>query len=264
MLERLHHPHTMMKRHLVYFNLFLCSLAGPAMSAQVATSDIIMFKTGETLNAHVVQVSKNEITYKLSNKKNEPLQTVDLTDAYMIKFAKRGNVYITPEGKRITGENQKIDRHADVIYLVKGGEIQAYNLQIGEDKIVYQTSKKAEKGRVPQQQVLAPFQVFMIIYSDGTRDLITDLTQPDPLRYAYVVPEEFKQPEVAPEVAAEPEQQVVFHSVKRGESLGDIATRYNVTVENLKEWNDLPKQLKAHAKLQSDMQLMIYVQPVEQ
>lgn len=238
--------------------IFLFSVVS---NAQISRADKIIFKDGQTLDAYITQISKEQIQYRLSSKKNDALQYIDLTDAYMIKFAKRGNVYITPDGKRVTGENQKLDRNADIIYLVKGGEIQAYNLQVGVDKITYQTAPKAKKGHIPQQQVLAPFQVFMIAYSDGTRDIITDLTQPDPLRYAYQVPQEMQVPQEEAEPSA-PEKQVIFHSVKRGESLSAIAERYNVTIEELKEWNELPKQLKGHAKLQADMQLMIYVNPV--
>lgn len=247
-----------MKR--IYVLMLLSGLACSVLHAQGSKADKIIFRDGQVMDAYITQVSKEQIQYRLSSSKDDALQSIDITDAYMIKFTKRGNVYITPEGKRITGENQKIDRDADVIYLVSGAEIQAYNLQISEDKITYMTAKKAHKGRLPQQQVLAPFQVFMICYHDGTRDIITDLTMPDPLRDGYTSVENVPAEEPAP--PAEPEKQVVFHSVKRGEPLSAIGERYNVSIEDIKEWNDLPGNLKGNAKLQVGTQLMIYVDNV--
>jgi hypothetical protein len=50
--------------------------------------------------------------------------------------------------------------------------------------------------------------------------------------------------------AAEDARQPVYHDVERGEALELIAKRYNVTVEQLQEWNNLPSaQIRAGIRL---------------
>ena len=57
---------------------------------------------------------------------------------------------------------------------------------------------------------------------------------------------------------SEPQFVVVFHAVKKGETLEKIATHYQVTIEQVKEWNDLSSKLKPTAQLAVGTQLMIY------
>jgi membrane-bound lytic murein transglycosylase D len=58
---------------------------------------------------------------------------------------------------------------------------------------------------------------------------------------------------------AEPRQRKITHSVRTGQSVASIATRYNVTPEQLASWNNL-KRGKA---LVSKQQLVVYVPVVE-
>lgn len=61
----------------------------------------------------------------------------------------------------------------------------------------------------------------------------------------------------------ENELQVVFHRVIKGETLSSIAQKYDVAVTDIISWNDLPAKFKPTAKLQPDMQLMLYVKPID-
>ncbi|WP_338409677.1 transglycosylase SLT domain-containing protein [uncultured Flavobacterium sp.] len=51
----------------------------------------------------------------------------------------------------------------------------------------------------------------------------------------------------------EPNNKLVYHTVKRGENLGLISDRYNISVANLKKWNNLKT-----AQIQSGKKLMLY------
>lgn len=51
---------------------------------------------------------------------------------------------------------------------------------------------------------------------------------------------------------------VVFHSVVKGENLKKLSSKYNVTSEQIIEWNDLPKRINQNNPLTVGMQLMIY------
>jgi LysM repeat protein len=85
----------------------------------------------------------------------------------------------------------------------------------------------------------------MIRYKSGMVDIITPIDQPEP------TPE----PEAT---SAEPQLVVVFHEVKRGDTLEKVAKTYNVTVEDLRDWNDISQKTKSTGLLSVGMQLMIY------
>ena len=174
----------------------------------------------------------------------------------MLRFAKRGNVYITNDGKRVTGENRILPKDADVIYLVEGQEIPAYDLRIMEDRITYLPKKNKNKNVVPIAEVLPRSAVFMVKYTDGTTDVLTDITLKKEL------PQPVKEESTAQPTEEDEELEVVFHSVKKGETLSSIASRYNVAIDDIIKWNDLPSTTKPTAKLRADMQLMIYVAPI--
>jgi len=228
----------------------LCCLAG-SMAAQ---DDLIVLRDGSELAVKVIQVDGRLVTYKERAKAKRELYQ-DLRDVYMIRYEKRGNIYITDDGKRITGENEKWDKSADRIYLVEGREIQAYNLSVRADRITYSLGSGKglfkKKSSTYMSQSVSPQDVFMIKYADGTKDIITDITRK----------EEPAEEEQTVAEAQENERQVVFHNVKKGETLKSIAQRYDVSAKEIIEWNDLPKNTKPTARLQSGTQLMIYVEP---
>lgn len=223
------------------------------------SNDMILFRDGHKIEVKITQVAKDQIFYKLSSKKDAPEISVDLSEAYMIKFASRGNVYITPDGKRVTGENQKIDKLADVIYLVSCKEIQAFYPKVGTDIITYQISPTVKKGHTPIIDAVPLSDVFMIEYADGTRDIITDLSNAVMPKTQVVIPEETK----AEEPVQKPTLKVVFHTAKSGDTLASVAERYGVTPEEIIEWNELPAKTRTTARLKTGMELMLYVEPAE-
>lgn len=238
----------LMKRISIFFLFAICALSS------LAQDDIVILRDGSELKVNILQVDNDGISYNY-DKKSPASQRIDLKDIYMMHFDKRGNIYINSEGKRVTGENQKINKKQDVIYLVSGKEIPCYEAQIFPNKVTYLLSKRGNTKVIPIAEVFALQEVFMIKYSDGMREIVTPLSKAE---------EEVKEPEPEPEPEIEdnePKMQVVFHNVKRGETLEIIAEKYNVTPSDIIEWNDLPKNLRPKARLRADMQLMLYVLP---
>lgn len=240
-----------MKRFLLIFAMQLCFSIYSA-----AQNDLIILRNGRETTANIIQVNDREIIYAESNKKNSAEFAIPNTEVYMLRFAKRGNVYITNDGKRVTGENRILPKDADVIYLVEGQEIPAYDLRIMEDRITYLAKKNKNKNVVPIAEVLPRSAVFMVKYTDGTTDVLTDITLKKEL------PQPVKEESTAQPTEEDEELEVVFHSVKKGETLSSIASRYNVAINDIIKWNDLPSTTKPTAKLRADMQLMIYVAPI--
>lgn len=217
--------------------------------------DYIILRNGAELPANIIRVSDRWVVYKESNKKNAPELNIDNSEVYMLHFAKRGNVYMTSDGKRITGETAPLPKDADVIYLIEGKEIPAYEVRVSEDIVTYLPQKTKNKKITPLMGALPRSSVFMIRYTDGTSDLITDLTP---------VPKETSETASAPIVEPQPEsqeeeQKVIFHNVKKGETLYSISKEYNVEVSDIKEWNDLPASVQPKSRLRTDMQLMIFL-----
>lgn len=227
-----------------------------------AQADLILYRDGSEKEVKLIQVSKDEVVYSISSK-GSPVIKDDIKDIYMLRYSKRGNVYITPEGKRITGENHKIDKNADLIYLIEGGLIQAYNLQILSDIVKYESQPQGG-GLFGKKQQAEPLRsldlnkIFLIQYKDGTKDIITDLSQS--VKKEGSVGKDTQSVPVEGENPVS-EKKVIFHNVKNGETLALIAQRYHVTINEIIEWNDLPKNLKPNAKLKPEMQLMLYVHP---
>lgn len=182
------------------------------------------------------------------------LDELPVTDIYMIKYAKRGNVFFTKEGNRKTGEVNEADSRATLIYTTDYREIPAYDLEFDVDKIIYRSQKADKKNPQPARHVLGLFQVFMIIYPDGTSEIVTELDK---------VPS-YTEPEQQTAAARQEELlKVVFHAVRQGETLQAIADRYDVTPEQIVEWNELPATTKAASRLKPGQQLMIYVKNIE-
>ncbi len=98
-----------MKRFLLIFAMQLCFSIYSA-----AQNDLIILRNGRETTANIIQVNDREIIYAESNKKNSAEFTIPNTEVYMLRFAKRGNVYITNDGKRVTGENRILPKDADI------------------------------------------------------------------------------------------------------------------------------------------------------
>ncbi len=226
-----------------------------------AQKDLIILKNGREVNASIVQVNDRQVVYRLTSKKNDPELSMDNSEVYMIHFSKRGNVYINSEGKRITGENHQLPKDADIIYLIEGKEIPAYDVKVYDSYVTYLNKKHTNKKVVPVAEVIQRNQIFLIKYTDGTIDLINDLSASSSKEAAVSAESENTHSE-DPGIQEE-EMLVVFHNVKKGDTLMSIAERYDVAVEDIITWNELSAKIKPNAKLQADMQLMLYVKPSE-
>ena len=209
-------------------------------------ADIILLRDGSEVNCNIKLVNDTDIKYLLP--RNDQQMSVPTSEVYMLKFNRRGNVYITPDGKRITGENQNIPRDADVVYFVEGKELPVFNLNVEVDRISFLTQKPTKKT-IPVAETYNRDQIFKINYRDGTIDIITRLDAP-------------QQSISTTEADTQPKYQAVIHTASGKETLEAIASRYNVKVKDVIEWNGLDSRLSPTSVITTGRQLMIYVLPM--
>ncbi len=229
--------------------LLVACLASLTMQAQ---KDKIILKNGQELSVTITQISTDRVFYQMSSKKNAIQEVLEFRDIYMLHTDLRGNIYITPDLKRRTGEKQKVDPKATIIYLVKGAEIPAYDITFNENEVTF--SQKKEKGIFNKkkmanntQKSFPTSEVFCIRYPDGTRDIITSLD--------VAVLKDSTDNTVDEPVF---DMVIVYHKVSKGETLADIADKYDVTFEEIVEWNELSSNVRPNTQLKEGRQLMIY------
>lgn len=221
--------------------------------------DHIIYRNGKETDAKLFQITDEKIIFSYIGDKTGTQHEIASKDVYMVYIEKQGNIYITPEGKRLSGESKRADakRH-DIIYLIRGAEIAADNVKITENNIHYYVTQKAALLRKPNvsESVLDKSEVFMIRYKSGISDIITPFAPLKEISKDTITTDtttvENKQPQFV----------VVFHAVAKGETLEKLSSKYNVTPEQIIEWNDLPQKTKPTTPLKIGMQLMIY-QPKE-
>lgn len=222
--------------------------------------DHIIFRDGSERDVKLYQVTDARIVFGPADAKGVITEEVPSSDVYMVYIEQHGNVYVLPDGKRVSGESQRADpKKQDVIYLVKGAEIGVDNVAVSDDMVNFSMKKK--KGGMSglfgkttvSEGAFEKSDVFMIRYRSGMVDIITPIiAAPEPVQPVDTVPEAPKQPQFT----------VVFHAVVKGETLDKIASAYNVTPAQIIEWNDLSPRTKKSALLAAGTQLMIY-QPKE-
>ena len=231
-------------------------LAFFALTNTCLAYDHIIFRNGQESDVKLYQINDEKITFGYIGDRTGTQQEVSSKDVYMIYIEKQGNIYITPEGKRITGETERADpKKNDVIYLKKGMEIGAENVKITENDVRYSIRSKSSglagllsKGTT-SEAVIDKSEVFMIRYKSGITDIINPMdTQKETEAKADTTVTENQ----------EPQYTVIFHAVAKGENLKKIAAKYNVTTKQISEWNELPSRIKPTSPLTSGMQLMIY------
>lgn len=209
--------------------------------------DFVILANGEEIDCKLNSVSDESIQIAITRrsglKKHTMTETYPLNEVYMIKGGKRGTTFIV-DGKRIIKPSTDIPKDANIIYLLEGGEIPAWNITLGANGVV---SYKKEKKTFEDQHLLAS-QIFMIKYADDSKDIFNS-----PLAVAQKKEEAESKPEPEPK----PELKVVFHTVKKGETLAGIAERYDVTVDDIKEWNELGGALSDQYRPKANTQLMI-------
>ncbi|MCM1452293.1 MAG: LysM peptidoglycan-binding domain-containing protein [Clostridium sp.] len=197
------------------------------------------------------QISDAQLRFR-SKRDKKVQQSVPTKDIYMYYIEAYGNTYVTPGGKRFSGEPQSAGKNVDIIYLVSGKEIGVETITRFPDSISYVEAKKRKKNEQAFAMNLDNSQVFMICYKNGMTELITNLEQ------LKDVPEEA--PEEAPEEEEEaPQYSVVFHEVKKWDTLEKLSKMYGVSPQDIREWNDIPANFKVKAQLEIGSNLMIYV-----
>lgn len=217
--------------------------------------DHIILRNGQEFDVKLHQITNEVVSYSLNGDKHVARESVPSKDVYMVYIEKQGNIYLTPDGKRITGESNRVDpKKFDVIYLISGAEIGVSNIKLTEEAVVYTPIKK--RGLLSNIigssdsdgiQTYSNQEVFMIRYKSGMIDVITPIDKVEE-------PEE----EIKEEEPQTPQYVVLFHAVTKGQNLKTIAEQYNVTTSQIIEWNDLPAKSKPTVPLTVGMQLMIY------
>lgn len=224
-------------------------------NVQCLALDHIILRNGQEFDVKLHQITNEAISYSINGDKHVARESVPSKDVYMVYIEKQGNIYLTPDGKRVSGEANRVDpKKYDVIYLVSGAEIGAKNIKLTEDAVVYSPIKKGGllsniigTSEAEGIQTLPNQEVFMIRYKSGMIDVITPIDKVDE-----------PQEEIKEEEPHTPQYIVLFHAVTKGQNLKSIADIYNVTVTQIIEWNDLPAKSKPTAPLTVGMQLMIY------
>ncbi len=234
-----------MKRFVIFFLI-------PLLAVSISAQDLIILRSGKEHEGKVVHSNQNSVSIETKTgglfSKEVSTTTLNPSDIYMIKYKGRGNVYFKDNGSRISGENQKIDKGADIIYLKDGKEIPAWNLTFEPETITFRTSKENKKARSSTVTVRIE-EVFLIKYSDGSRDVINDLS-------TGATPANNSQNSVSSN-NSDVKFKIIFHTVKAGDTLSSIAEQYNVKIEDLRNWNEVEQHIRSNARLKPGTEYMI-------
>lgn len=246
-----------MNRYLTL--IFVILMTSLVASAQ---KDLVITKQGFRVKTKIKQISSQNIVVEATGANGNTYEEgYPVENCYMIKLDKRGNMFFHPDGTRTTEDFKKKPRGADAIYLTNGSEIYGYNVQVG-DKVYYMTEKGNDVWANYMKQELPLNQVFLVVYSDDTSIVVTDLEkisnvasdQETPVLEQTVTDEVIEEP-----LSAEPQLEVKFHQVAKGETLLAISQKYGVDPKDILEWNELPVKTNPKSVMPVDMQLMIYV-----
>ena len=131
--------------------------------------DLILLRDGSERKVKIIMVN-NEATF-FSVDKSFAQESISNKDIYMIKYDKRGNVFFTEDGERVTGTGDgKIPSNATAIYLLKGQEIIGYNVEMDTIKLFFTASKK----RGMELFFVNKSDIFLIAYPDGSKEILND------------------------------------------------------------------------------------------
>ncbi len=227
------------------FTLLLCSLT------PVISHDHIIFRSGQECDVKLFQVNNEKIVFSYLGNEHER-HAVSLKEVYMIYIEKQGNVYISPDGQRLSGEKVRVNpKKYNVIYLIKGSEIPANEIKINEDVISYTYTDKGSVigkanfwGRKTVESTLNKADVFFIRYKSGMVDIINPL-------------DSRREPQ-ANDQTQKVEYSIVYHKVAKGETIEMIASKYDVTIQNVIDRNELPATTTPTTRLKAGKELMIY------
>lgn len=134
-----------------------------------AQRDLILLRNGSERKVKIVMVNNESTVF--SSGESSSQESIPNTDIYMIKYDKRGNVFFTEEGERITGTGDgRIPSNASAIYLLKGQEIIGFNVEMDTAKVYYTLSKKKGKDVLS----IDKSDIFLISYPDDTKEMLND------------------------------------------------------------------------------------------
>lgn len=209
--------------------------------------DMLMLRNGQEIKGKLEMISDREILFSQGKGKGQS-ETYPVRDVYMVKTEKRGTIFYNPAGsKSITG-SVKNNRKASYIYLVEGGEEEAWDIRMSNGIIKF--TKNPKLAATPSNTGVYPTEeVFLIKYPDGSKDLITDISGEPPEKVGQ-----------NPSGVSTKIRVVMVQVSKSTTTIGDIAREYDVKVEDIIEWNDLPNGSTANSRLSAGTQLMIQIE----
>ncbi len=127
----------------------------------------------------------------------------------------------------------------DSLYLKRTMSFDQINKTTGIDVSLLEFLNPIYKLNIIPYDAVNPYHLVL------PKEYIGKFLQNEDLIYAYVDAEEAKREKPLPEnivaksVVVDNEKKTIYHRVKRGENLGRIAEKYNVSVSNIKKWNRL-------------------------
>jgi hypothetical protein len=134
-----------------------------------AQRDLILLRDGSDRKVKIVMVNSENTVFSANESSSR--EVIPNKDVYMIKYDKRGNVFFTEDGERITGDGDgKIPSNATAIYLLKGEEIIGYNVEMDTAKVSFTISKKKGKDVLS----INKSEIFLISYPDKTKEMLND------------------------------------------------------------------------------------------
>ena len=140
--------------------------------------DYVIQRDGTITNAKILVVGKDKTTYAVGRGKNATQMELANSELFMLRFEERGSIVFDARGERIltTSTTEQFPKGAVLLFLCSGQIMPVYHLSIDQHAARYFLDKKGEgrKGFLPKSDI------FMVCYPDGTRDIITTLTPPQP------------------------------------------------------------------------------------
>ena len=140
--------------------------------------DLVIQRDGTITNAKIMVVGKDKTTFAVGRGKNATQMELANSELFMLRFEERGSIVFDARGERIltTSTTEQFPKGAVLLFLCSGQIMPVYHLSIDQHAARYFLDKKGEgrKGFLPKSDI------FMVCYPDGTRDIITTLTPPQP------------------------------------------------------------------------------------
>jgi len=143
------------------------------------SQDVITKKSGEDVQAKVLEVGLSEIKYKKFDNQNGPIFTMLKSEILMVRY-ENGTKNIFTESNKSTEKTASVDGTRtkepqaaitqDVITKKSGEDVQAKVLEVGLSEIKY---KKFDNQNGPTFTMLKS-EILMVRYENGTKDIFTE------------------------------------------------------------------------------------------